>query len=136
MSTLEISAVGVHVNSSTAACLSRPAVRKLTSYMRDHKIKILCRIVILVAGLVLVSAENPRPEGSRPRSRPRSEDSRPRSRPRPEDSRPRPRPRQSKLISRLVSRPRPVSRPPTLVCVCARGMRVCVCGGGGGGVRL
>ena len=58
ISTLEISAVGVHVNSSTAAaCLSRPAVRKLTSYMRDHKIKILCKIVILVAGLVLVSAE-------------------------------------------------------------------------------
>ena len=25
--------------------------------MRDHKIKILCKIVILVAGLVLVSAE-------------------------------------------------------------------------------
>ena len=25
--------------------------------MRDHKIKILCKIIILVAGLVLVSAE-------------------------------------------------------------------------------
>ena len=29
----------------------------ITSYMRDHKIKNLCKIVILVAGLVLVSAE-------------------------------------------------------------------------------
>ena len=29
----------------------------VTSYMRDHKIKILCKIIILVAGLVLVSAE-------------------------------------------------------------------------------
>ena len=29
----------------------------VTSYMRDHKIKILCKIVMLVAGLVLVSAE-------------------------------------------------------------------------------
>ena len=29
----------------------------VTSYMRDRKIKILCKIITLVAGLVLVSAE-------------------------------------------------------------------------------
>ena len=48
--------IAAGIASSTAACLSRPRLF-VTSYMRDHKIKSLCKIVILVAGLVLVSAE-------------------------------------------------------------------------------